>query len=672
MLAVNVNYATQKMRVEFDGHKTTRAAITQRVRGLGYAVPAAGLRGWYAAHAEVLQVVLAGLLLALGFVGETWLGLPHLAAVALYLGAYAFGGWHTLQHGLTALLRRREFDTDLLMVAAALGAALLGEFAEGALLLFLFSLGHALEERALDRARAAVRALGDLTPKTALVRRGADLREVAVNDVQLSDVVVVRPGARLPVDGTVLAGQSSVDQASVTGESLPVEKGVGEAVFAGTVNGAGALEVQATRLAHDSTLARVMKLVEEAEAQQSPTQQTVSKFMRYFVPGVLAATGLVIVVPLFFGVPFHDSFLRAMTLLVAASPCALALGTPAAILAGIAQAARNGVLVKGDAHLENLGRLQAIAFDKTGTLTHGRPEVTQVRPFAGHTANEVLALAAAVERQSGHPLAAAVVRAAEAQHLSEPPVTDVQSLTGRGLTATLDGQTVRLGNARLLAEAGVAVPPEAQAQMDQLQAAGQTIMALTLGAELAGLLAVADTLRPEAAATMQALRQVGVARTVMLTGDHVAVAAAIAQQVGLSEYRADLLPADKVTTIQALNHAYGVTAMVGDGVNDAPALAHATVGIAMGGAATAVALETADVALMGDALGKLPLAVGLGRATRAIVQQNLVIALGVIALLAVASITGWLAIGPAVVMHEGSTLVVVANALRLLGYKPRA
>ncbi|MCC7362475.1 MAG: cadmium-translocating P-type ATPase [Anaerolineales bacterium] len=672
VLAVNVNYATQKLRVEFDAHKTTRAAIAQRVRGLGYEVAQGGWRGWYAAHAEVLRVVLAGLLLAVGFVGETWLGLPHLAAVALYLGAYAFGGWHTLQHGLTALLRRREFDTDLLMVAAALGAALLGEFAEGALLLFLFSLGHALEERALDRARAAVRALGDLTPKTALVRRGAELGEVAVNDVQLTDTVVVRPGARLPVDGLVLTGQSSVDQASVTGESLPVEKGVGDPVFAGTVNGTGALEVRATRLAHDSTLARVMQLVEEAEAQQSPTQQTVNKFMRYFVPAVLAATGLLIVVPPFFGVPFRDAFLRAMTLLVAASPCALALGTPAAILAGIAQAARNGVLVKGGAHLENLGRLQAIAFDKTGTLTHGRPEVTQVLPFASRSASEVLALSAALERQSGHPLAAAVVRAAEAQRLPLPEVADVQSLTGRGLTAMLNGQPVRLGNTRLLAEAGVEVPTAAQQQIDALQAAGQTLIAVAVGNELAGALAVADTLRPEAAATLRALRQAGVAHTVMLTGDHAAVAAAMAKEVGLSEYRADLLPADKVTTIQALNREYGVTAMVGDGVNDAPALAQATVGIAMGGAATAVALETADVALMGDALDKLPLALGLGRATRTIVQQNLAIALGVIGLLAVASTTGWLSIGPAIIMHEGSTLVVVANALRLLGYAPRS
>ena len=385
-----------------------------------------------------------------------------------------------------------------------------------------------------------------------------------------------------------------------------------------------------------------------------------------------ATTALLIVVPPFFGVPFAVSFLRAMTLLVAASPCALALGTPATILAGIAQAARNGVLVKGGVHLENLGRLRAIAFDKTGTLTHGRPEVTDVVAIGTLPKADVLALAAALERQSGHPLAEAVTRAAEAQALALPAVTAVAAQTGLGLSATLDGQIVRLGNSRLLAEAGLTVPTDAQRQIDALQAAGKTIMALTLGADVVGVIAVADTLRPDALPTMQALRRLGLTRTIMLTGDHAAVAAAIAQQAGLSEFRADLLPEDKVTTIKALNQQYGVTAMVGDGVNDAPALAHATVGIAMGGAATDVALETADVALMGDALSKLPLAVGLGRATRAIIQQNLVIALGVIALLVVASVMGWIGIGPAVVLHEGSTIVVVLNALRLLAYQPKA
>ncbi len=669
VLSVNVSFPAEKMRVEYDARKTRRRLIERRLRGLGYAVPATGLRQRYLANRELLFSLLAGLALLIGWTGATVFAWPPLAAWAFYAVAYALGGWDISRHALHAL-REKRFDTDLLMVVAALGAAAIGHWAEGALLLFLFSLGHALEERALDRARAAVRALADLAPKTALVVRGDQSSEVPVDDLQLSDTVIVRPGVRVPVDGVVLSGESGVDQAPVTGESVPVDKAPGDPVFAGSVNGLGALEVRVTRLAKDSTLARVMKLVEEAQSQKSPTQQTVERFSRVFVPGVLAATALLIVVPPLFGVPFSVSFLRAMTLLVAASPCALALGAPAAILAGVAQAARNGVLVKGGAHLENLGRLSAIAFDKTGTLTHGRPELTDIVSLAAQSADEVLALAAAVESRSGHPLAQAVVRAAQARGLRLPPIGEVESLTGRGLRAAVDGRTVLIGNLALMEESGVSVPPAAGEQAQALHAAGRTTMFVALADQLLGLLALADTLRPETAPALAALRRAGLRQTVMLSGDNAAVAAAIAQQAGLSDYRAGLLPEDKVTAIRALAAAHGNVAMVGDGVNDAPALAHATVGIAMGGAATDVALETADVALMGDDLSRLPFAVGLGRATRAVIQQNLAIALGVIGLLVVASVTGWAGIGLAIVLHEGSTLVVVLNALRLLGYRP--
>ena len=668
VLAVNVNYATQKMRVEFDGKKTNRAAIENRVSSLGYRVPEGGLKSWYLKNREVVFSLLSGLLLLIGWLGETFLGLPALAAVGFYLAAYVLGGWDIAQHAWHAL-REKHFDTDLLMVAAALGAALLGEFAEGALLLFLFSLGHALEERALDRARAAVRALGELTPKTALVKRDGQELEMPIEQLQIKDVVIVRPGVRLPVDGVVLSGDSAIDQSPVTGESIPVDKAPGDQVFAGSVNGEGALEVRVTKLAQDSTLARVMQMVEEAQAQKSPTQQTVERFSRVFVPSVLIVTALIIVVPPLVGVPFQVSFLRAMTLLVAASPCALALGTPAAILAGVAQAARNGVLVKGGVHLENLGRLKAIAFDKTGTITHGEPEVTDVVALGQPDAEKLLALAAAAESRSGHPLAQAVVRAAQAKSLELPGIGDVESLTGRGLKTTIDGKTLHIGNLKLMEEVQVAIAPAARQQIEDLQTNGKTIMAVALGAQLLGVIAVADTLRLDAAPTMRALREIGVEHTVMLTGDNARVAGAIAKQVGMTDVQADLMPEDKVTTIQAINKKYGYTAMVGDGVNDAPALANATVGIAMGGAGTDVALETADVALMGDDLSKLPFAVGLGRATRAIIMQNLIISLGVIALLVVATLMGWARIGLAIIFHEGSTIVVVLNALRLLSYR---
>ncbi len=670
VLAVNVNYPTENVWVEFDNQRVSRAAIEKRIISLGYTIPAEGLRSWYQENREVLFSLLSGLFLLIGWLGGTFLGFPGLISTGFYLAAYLFGGWDISQHAWHAI-KERHFDTDLLMVMAALGAAFLGDFAEGALLLFLFSLGHALEERALDRARAAVRALADLAPKTALVRRDGKEQELPVESLQLEDVVIVRPGVRIPVDGVILDGNSGVDQASVTGESLPVDKVPGDAVFASTVNGEGALEVKVTRLAKDSTLSRVMKMVEEAQAQKSPTQQTVEKFERVFVPGVLILTALIIIVPPLFGFPFRESFLRAMTLLVAASPCALALGTPATILAGVAQAARNGVLVKGGAHLENLGRLKAIAFDKTGTVTHGRPEVTDIVVFqaSGWKEVDLISLAAGAESRSAHPLAQAVVRAAQTQGAPVSVIDEVESLTGRGLRAISNGKTVWIGNQKLMDEAGVPLSPDALNHAQSFQQAGKTLMWVAMDKTAVGVIALADTLRSEASSTMQALKAAGVSHTIMLTGDNERSASAIAAQIGLTEFRADLLPEDKLTVIRELVKNYGQVAMIGDGVNDAPALANATVGIAMGGAGTDVALETADVALMGDDLSKLPFAVGLGRATRAIIVQNLFISLGVIALLIITSLTGIVSIGIAVVFHEGSTLVVVANALRLLGYQ---
>jgi len=668
VLAANASYVSQSLRVEYDRHKIDRPAIEKRIRSMGYEIPLVGMRSWFHENQDVIFSLTAGLLVLIGWLGQTFFGLPSLAATAFYIAAYGFGGWEISHHAWHAL-RERHFDTDLLMAAAALGAAALGAWAEGALLLFLFSLGHALEEKALEHARSAVRALADLTPKTALLRRDNREVELPVEQVTLDDVVIVRPGVRMPVDGLILSGSSSVDQSPVTGESVPVEKAPGSQVFAGTINGQGALEVHATRLAKDSTLARVMKMVEEAQTQKSPTELITEKFSSIFVPLVLGADLLLIIVPPFFGVPFRESFLRAMTLLVAASPCAVALGTPSAILSAIAQAARHGVLIKGGAHLENLGRIKAVAFDKTGTITRGKPELTDLVPLAGLSADEVLALAAAVESRSAHPLAQAVVRAAQERKLDFPPVADVTSLTGRGVQALVGQRTVRIGNAKASDDAGAALPASARGQVQTLENEGKTVMLVHLEGELVGLIAVADVLRTEASATIASLKALGVSKTIMLTGDNARVAAHIAAQAGLSDSHADLMPEDKLTVIRSLVQEYGDVAMIGDGVNDAPALAYSTVGIAMGGAGTDVALETADVVLMGDDLSKLPFAVGLGRASRNIIIQNLVIALGVIAVLVVASVTGLAGIGPAVIFHEGSTIVVVLNSLRLLGYQ---
>ena len=670
VLSAKVNYPAEKMWVEFDTQKVNRTAIEKRIRSLGYQLPLTQFQARLQENRELLFSLFSGLLLLIGWLGGLFLSFPPVLSTAFYVAAYICGGWDISRHAWHAI-RERHFDTDSLMIIAALGAAVLGEFAEGALLLFLFSLGHSLEERALDRARAAVRALADLAPKTALVRRDGKEQEMPVESIQLEDVVIVRPGVRIPVDGVIIDGSSAIDQSSVTGESLPVDKITGDTVFTGTINGEGALEVKVTRLAKDSTLARVMKMVEEAQAQKSPTQQTVERFERIFVPSVLILTALIILVPPLFGFPFRESFLRAMTLLVAASPCALALGTPATILAGVAQAARNGVLVKGGAHLENLGRLKAIAFDKTGTVTHGQPEVTDVLAFqeSGWKEADLLSLAAGAESRSAHPLAQAVVRAAQARGLPIYFIDDVESLTGRGLRAVSKGKTIWIGNRKLMDENVVTLSAEALEKAQAFQQQGKSLMWIADDHTAIGIIALADTLRRDAALTMKALKQSGVQHTIMLTGDNARSASAIAKEIGLTEFRADLMPEDKLTVIRDLVKEYGQVAMIGDGVNDAPALANATVGIAMGGAGTDVALEIADVALMGDDLSKLPFAVGLGRATRSIIVQNLFISLGVIGLLIITSVTGLVGIGIAIVFHEGSTLVVVANALRLLGYR---
>jgi Zn2+/Cd2+-exporting ATPase len=672
VLSVNVNYPAERMWVEYDIRKINRSAIEKRVRQLGYEIPLNELqRRWHENRGFIFSLFSGGLLLA-GWIGETYLGFPAMVSISLYAGAYIFGGWDVSRHAWHAI-RERHFDTDSLMILAALGAAILGLYAEGALLLFLFSLGHSLEERALDRARKAIRALADLAPKTALVRREGAEQEVPVEALVIGDIVIARPGVRIPVDGTILNGSSAIDQASVTGESIPIDKSAGDMVFAGTINGEGALEIKVTRLAKDTTLARVMKMVEEAQAQKSLTQQTVEKFERVFVPGVLILTMLVIVVPPIFGFPFQESFLRAMTLLVAASPCALALGTPAAILAGVAQAARNGVLVKGGAHLENLGRIKAIAFDKTGTLTYGHPEVMDVitTEESSWTETELFSVAAAVGSRSAHPLSMTLVRGAKNRSISSPVIDTVESLTGRGLRATLNGKVIWIGNQKLMGEAGVLLSEDEQRQEERFQKSGKSVLWIAENDRSQGMLAFADSLRPEAGPAIQALKRSGVNHIIMLTGDNLQPASAIALEIGLTEYRAELMPEDKLTAIQELVKAYQLVAMIGDGVNDAPAMANSTVGIAMGGAGTDVALETADVALMGDDLSKLPYAVGLGRATRAIIIQNLAIALGVIILLIFSSLTGLVSIGVAVIFHEGSTLVVVANALRLLSYRDK-
>jgi Cd2+/Zn2+-exporting ATPase len=672
VLVVSVNYAAEKMRVEYDSTVVSGDEIINRVCSLGYEVEAKESTNWFRQNWELVLALLSGFFLLTGFLGERVFGFSYWVAVTLYLLAYISGGYDATRHGLKAA-RHFRFEIDLLMVIAAIGAGILGQWAEGALLLFLFSLGHSLEHYAMGRARKAIRALGEITPKSAKVRRDGQVVEVNVKELIRGDRVLIRPGERIPIDGQVVEGQSAVDQSPITGESIPVEKAVDDQVFAGTVNGESTLEIEVTKLAKDTTLARVIRMVEEAQTQKSRTQLLTDNFERIFVPVVLATVLLVIVVPPLVGLlTFGEAFLRAMTMLVAASPCALAIATPATILSGIAQAARNGVLVKGGIHLENLGHLDAIAFDKTGTITAGKPQVTDIIPFDGTDETTLLRTAAAVESLSKHPLAKAVLVLANQRKLSLPEVGNMQSHTGCGVTGMLDGKLVKVGNLRLFTESDFdAVPDEITDKIAALEADGKTTMLVMADNQYLGILALADRPRAETKTTLLKLQQLGIKKTIMITGDNERVAAAIAKEVAISEYYANLLPDDKVTAIRDLMAKYGEVAMVGDGVNDAPAMAASTVGIAMGSAGTDVALETADVALMADDLSKLPFAIALSRQARRIIQQNLVISLGVIGLLLPTALLGIAGIGIAIVFHEGSTLVVVANALRLLRFGNR-
>lgn len=591
-------------------------------------------------------------------------------AGASYALAYVFGAAMPLWTLVQAVRRGAPWlDVDLLMLAAAAGAAVIQKYAEGAFLLFLFSLAHALERYALGRARNAIRALADLSPPQARVVRGGVESVVPIESVRPGDLVIVRPAERIPVDGSVHHGGSAVDQSPLTGESVPVEKWAGDPVFAGTINGDGALEITTTRAAGDRTLDRVIQLVEQAQAQRAPTQRFAERFTRVFVPLVLLADALLIVVPALAGwLTWEQSFYRGMTVLVGASPCALALGTPAVVLAGIAQAARRGVLIKGGVHLENLGIVRVMAFDKTGTLTVGHPEVTDVRPSAGVSPEELLRIAAAVEQRSQHPLAAAVMRHARAARIELPAVQNVQSVTARGVRGIVEGRVTEVGSLRLWADGGDAPPDNVRSAVESLERIGRTTLAVRHDGRWLGVIGAMDRPRAVASAALDALRALGVSHLLMLTGDNRGVAEAVAREVGVDEFAADLMPDDKVNRVRDALRTHGPVAMVGDGVNDAPALAQATVGIAMGGAGTAVALETADVALMGDDLMRLPFAVALSRRARTIIRQNIAFALSVIGVLIVAGATGLATIGPAVVLHEGSTIVVILNALRLLAF----
>lgn len=612
----------------------------------------------------VRATVLSGVFLALGWMWERLApGLANWAAAA-YAAAYVFGGYLRVRDGLAAL-RQGSLNIDMLMVLGAAGAAVLGRWSEGAVLIFLFALSNALEEYASGRTRRAIEALVTLRPDEALVRTpdGGE-QPVPLEQVRVGDLVVVRPAERLGVDGVVVDGRSAVDQAAITGESVPVAKEPGSPVYAGSVNTTGTLLVRVTKPATDSTLARVIRLVEEAQEHKARAQRAVDWIDRYYTLVVVAVALLTWTLPpIAAGWAWSDSFYLAMQLLVVMSPCALVIATPAALLSGIAAGARKGVLFKGGIHLERAGAVRVVAFDKTGTLTEGRPELTSVIPAAGVQEAELLRLAAAAELHSGHPLGQAIVAAARRRLGDLPQPEQVEERPGLGVSARVEGRRVLVGSRRLMDGSGDGWLDRLAAEVE---AQGETAVLVMADGRPLGVLGIADRIRPQARAVIAALRAQGVERVVMLTGDNERVAAAVAAEAGVDAYRANLLPADKLRAIEELERAHGPVAMVGDGINDAPALARAALGIAMGGAGNDAALESADVVLMSDDLARLTDVFRLGRLARKVVAQNLVFAVGVIAVLVTLSLMGGLTLPLAVVGHEGSTILVAVNGLRLL------
>ena len=613
---------------------------------------------------KVVTSAASGALLAVGFFGAM-AGLPASLELFLYVSAVLIGGYFFGREALEELVKEREIGIELLMSVAAIVAGVMGQWAEAATLVFLYSISEAAEGYTAERARHAIRSLMDLTPKTALVRRGNQEMRIPVEELRVGDIFIVLPGEAVATDGEVIEGRSSVNQAPVTGESAPVEKSPGNKVFAATLNGEGALTVRATKTFANNTIARIIQLVEQAQQAKGRSQRFIEQFGRRYSPAVLAVGALLAIVPPLLGLPWEEWLTRATVFIVAAAPCALVISIPITLVAAIGTAGRNGVLVKGGVHLENLAKVRVIAMDKTGTLTLGRPQVTQVIPLNGSDAEEVLAVAAALESRSQHPLARAVAEYAASLGIGALPVEDFQSLTGMGTKGRVRGSEWYIGSPKLFRELGTPLAA-IEGEIARLQGDGKTVVLVGTAQRAAGILAIADPLRPGAADAVAALRQAGIERIVMLTGDNPAAAHTIALQAGVDEVHAELSPEDKTRVVAELQRRYGHVAMVGDGVNDAPALAAAEVGIAMGAAGTDVALETADMALMGDDLSRLAYAVTLSRRNRQVIGQNLGLSAVVIGSLVAGAVAGVFTLPLAVLAHEISEFVVIASGLRML------
>lgn len=620
------------------------------------------------------RTIFSGVLLIIGWALHFMYGEGSLSSLLAYSTSILIGGYVLFFQGLKNLTRLR-FDMKTLMTIAILGAAALGEWGEGATVVFLFAISEALETYSMDKARQSIRSLMNLAPKEATIRRDDQELQLSVEDIQIGDIMVVKPGEKLAMDGKVLKGVSTINQAAITGESISVVKNVEDEVFAGTINEEGLLEVIVTKRVEDTTIARIIHLVEEAQEERAPSQAFVDRFATYYTPVIiLIALGIATLPPLLFNAEWGNWIYRGLAVLVVGCPCALVISTPVAIVTAIGNAARHGVLIKGGIYLEEVSALSAIAFDKTGTLTKGVPHVTNVLQLdTSLKERDMLGIAAIIEKGSHHPLAASIVRKAEQEQvdLSSWRMDDFVSITGKGIKATVNDEVYYIGSPKLVEEVmPSAMTDELSNQIHALQNQGKTVMILAMENNILALIAVADQVRKESKNVIEKIHQLGILKTIMLTGDNQRTGSAIGQQLGMTEVKAELLPQDKLDIVKQLKQQYPKVAMVGDGVNDAPALASATVGIAMGGAGTDTALETADIALMADDLSKLPFTIELSRKAMNIIKENITFAIGIKVLALLLIIPGWLTLWMAIFADMGATLIVTINGMRLLRVRP--
>ncbi|EOC6278722.1 cadmium-translocating P-type ATPase CadA [Enterococcus faecium] len=610
------------------------------------------------------------IILALG--SQVVNGEDALLTEGLFILAIIIGGFSLFKEGFSDLLKL-NFSMESLMTIAIIGAAIIGEWTEGSIVVILFAISEALERFSMDKARQSIRSLMDIAPKEALIRRNNVEQMINVSKIEVGDIMIIKPGQKIAMDGQVIKGHSSVNQAAITGESVPIEKNINDDIFAGTINEEGALEVKVTKHVNDTTIAKIIHLVEEAQGERAPAQAFVDKFAKYYTPTIMVIAALIVIVPpLFFNGDWNTWLYQGLSLLVVGCPCSLVISTPVSIVSAIGNSAKNGVLVKGGIYLEEIGGLKAIAFDKTGTLTKGTPTVTDFTTVDSKDEEKYFSIITALESYSQHPLASAILKEADNRAISYKSVVvdEFTSITGKGIQGNIEGITYLVGSPKLF-ESILTDNSKIIENYQRLQQQGKTAMLLGTDKQILAVIAVADELRESSKAVIEKLHDLGIEHTIMLTGDNATTAQSIGKQTGVTEIKGDLMPQDKLDYIKSLKETYGKVAMVGDGINDAPALAASTVGIAMGGAGTDTALETADVALMGDDLQKLPFIVKLSRQTLRIIKQNITFSLGIKLLALLLVVPGWLTLWIAILADMGATILVTLNGLRLMKVKSK-